>query len=49
MVAKIIRYWQVVDENNILIEDAHSEKEAKKIKDDYDRGIYPIDKTAKQR
>ena len=36
--ARIIRYWQVVDENNETIDDAHSYQQALKIKGDYDRG-----------
>ena len=36
MVARIYRYWQVVDENNNTIDDCHSYKDAKKVKEEYD-------------
>jgi hypothetical protein len=38
MTARIIRYYQVVNENGITIEDAHTFKQAKRIKLNYDLG-----------
>ncbi len=35
--ARIIRYWQVVDKNNITIDNAHTHKEALEIKKEYEK------------
>lgn len=34
--ARIVRYWQVVDENGSTIDDAHSYAQALQIKRDYE-------------
>ena len=34
--ARIIRYYQVVDENNITIDNAHTYRQAKEMKKNYD-------------
>ena len=42
MVAKIITYYQVVDEQGATINDFHRKEDAQKCKQLYDNGNYPM-------